>query len=235
MDVLLFLLLTCQVALRTVSLLVISRHLLHLLCLFQVSEDYPKGGYHTCVFDYLFFFFRHNWCVHLWASEVCGRYGGRCQGLPLFVSAGNHQGSIPYYGGNPNGKGNSHTYTLASHWFGNPELDHEMGCSTRKRHDCLRMRPRFPQRVDMWHWVYLAFSLTPLNNKFPLCPVQSGMRVVRYLARLAPLITCSPQTPRLPASNPAYPLTCSNPCVVLVFYFPKPKTRKKQNPKTLKA
>ena len=36
------------------------------------------------------------------------------------------------------------------------------------------------------------------------------------------------QTPRLPASDPAYPLTCSNPCVglALFFYFPKPKTLK---------
>ena len=82
----------------------------------------------------------------------------------------------------------------------------------------------------------LRSPLPPLNNKFPLYPVQSGMRVVRYLARLAPLITCSLQTPRLPTSDPAYPWTSSNPCVVLAFfYFPKPKTRKKQNPKTLKA
>ena len=35
------------------------------------------------------------------------------------------------------------------------------------------------------------------------------------------------QTPRLPASDPAYPWTCSNPCVELAFfYFPKPNTQK---------
>ena len=38
--------------------------------------------------------------------------------------------------------------------------------------------------------------------------------------------------PMLPASDPAYPLTCSNPCVGLVFfYFLKPKTLKAQKPK----
>ena len=50
--------------------------------------------------------------------------------------------------------------------------------------------------------------------------------------------TCSPQTPRLPALDPAYPLTCSNPCVgslVLVFTVqnPKaPKAPKNESPKT---
>ena len=44
-------------------------------------------------------------------------------------------------------------------------------------------------------------------------------------------IICTLQTPRLPASDPAYPLTCSNPFVGLAFfYFPKT-----ENPKTLKA
>ena len=47
-------------------------------------------------------------------------------------------------------------------------------------------------------------------------------------------IICTLQTPRLPASDPAYPLTCSNPCVGLAFfYFTKHKTQKPKNPKNL--
>ena len=40
------------------------------------------------------------------------------------------------------------------------------------------------------------------------------------LARVCELVhmTCSLQTRRLPATDPAYPLTCSNPFVGLVFF-----------------
>ena len=50
-------------------------------------------------------------------------------------------------------------------------------------------------------------------------PERVWIRGQRLLHRLIFCFTCALQTPRLPALDPAYLLTCSNPCVGLAFFL----------------
>ena len=60
-----------------------------------------------------------------------------------------------------------------------------------------------------------------LQYKWNTGMVQISSRNMDYSRNVKISATCSLQTPRLPASDPAYRLTCSNPCVGLAFLLSK--------------
>ena len=56
-----------------------------------------------------------------------------------------------------------------------------------------------------------------LHGPNGLDSVRTGIHSLGFECALASE-RCSLQTPGLPAANPAYPLTCSNPCVGFKFF-----------------
>ena len=88
-----------------------------------------------------------------------------------------------------------------------------------------------PSREGPVGWPFLQ-PLWRLPTATGICQVLGNSTRTPLLIHSVVFVLCilnllSLQTPRLPALDPAYLLTCSNPCVGWVFlYFAKPKTLK---------